>query len=176
MTDMELSARFPSLFSPSFLLARNSTPKHRGICSTLLWTPFAPHQSLDSFALHGKGIPCHLLHDHSRRAWPSHCHGTGWERVLDKRDLTTSLSSPVSRRRVELPSGVWNRHICLHQGSCHHFEMLWPSKDTTYSTDETTPQSNDVIFFFFQQIDWKYSLLNSQSQCLYSRLTEGKKI
>lgn len=48
--------------------------------------------------------------------------------ALGKMTLTPSLSGPVSPRGTELPAGVGNRFICLHQGSCRHFEMLWPQK------------------------------------------------
>ena len=139
VTNTEFPPSSPVSFLPGPFWTEIPLQSMRGFsppfCGSLLYL----HQSWDSCALHGKGMPSHLLYNHSRWAWPSHCHVTGCETAVGKRSLTPSLSSPVSPRGTELPNGVWNRYICLNQGSCHHFEMLWPSKDTTYNTDETQP-------------------------------------
>lgn len=140
-----------SCFFPSrVLFARNPTPKHRRILSTILQTPFVPPPIPRHMRTQWEG---HLIFPTTAagRAWPSHGHVTGWETVLGKRILLSSLSSPVSWRGIELPSGVWNRYICLIRGSCHHFEMVWPPKDTTYNMNETCPPSDDAIFFSFNK-------------------------
>lgn len=72
----------------------------------------------------------------------------GRETAPGKRTLPLPLSGPVSPRGIGLPSWAGNRYIFLNQGSCCHYEMLRPSKKTTYYMDETYPQSNDTIFFF----------------------------
>lgn len=168
----ELFTQVPVSFLPGSFLPE--TPlQSTGEFSPLFCGPLTNPQTY----VHSVGRACHLIFPTTAagRAWPHHGHVTGWETVLGKRILLSSLSSPVSWREIELPSEVWNRYIHLNRGSCHHFETVWPPKDTIYNMNETCPQSDDAIFFFFQQVDQKVCFLNSQSQYLYSCLIELNK-
>lgn len=119
----------------------------------LAWTPHSKtpgeggkgnaHYSMYPFCTQWKGMACDIPFNSSRVSMAKSLP----VRWCWARERISSLFGPVSWRGIELPSGVWNRSICLNQSSCRHVEMLWPSKDTTCNMDETCPQSNDAIFF-----------------------------
>lgn len=76
------------------------------------------------------------------------------------------LLSPIQwvKRGIELPSGVWNRYICLRFASVRAAAIIlkWcgQPKDIAYNMNETYSQSNEATFFFlsfFQQVDQKVS-------------------
>lgn len=137
-TDAELPVSVPSFFPPRALLARTPHSKAPGEGGK-----GNAHYSMYPFCTQWKGMASDIPFNSSRVSMAKSLP----VRWCWARECRSSLFGPVSWRGIELPSGVWNRSICLNQSSCHHVEMLWPSKDTTCNMDETCPQSNDAIFF-----------------------------
>lgn len=128
MTNTKLSTRFPRVFPSRALLDRNSTPKQDRIPPTLCRPHSVPPQILRQLCTPWEGQAISSSLQPQQVSTAKSLPHDGGEMALDKTTLTHSLSGPVSPRGTELPTGDGNRFICLHQGSCCHFEMLWPQK------------------------------------------------
>lgn len=170
-----------SRFFPSRApLARNPSPKHRGILSTILWTPWVLLPILRHICAQWEGRAV----SSSLQPQQGECGQVAatWQRVREcwVREFLYLLS-PIQRVKtgIKLPSRVWNRHICLRFASIRAAAIILKggghqkTSHTTWMRHIHKVMRLLFFFSFFQQVDQKVSFPYPYF-CLTTYGTDGK--